>query len=183
MKKKERSEYMDRQIYIMSSIGIFYIIMIALFAIPLLGAFVVVLIKGVMDFKVIILAGGIVAMSLILFYTGKLSFRAWRKFKEGGFRFGQDVNDLVKRGEPFQIGLFHGLLTVNYGSAKEMKSLPSQEAEEIALLPAPPEPVRQEPDVIGKLRELSELRAQGIIDEEEFAQLKKKLINASPESK
>lgn len=178
MNKKVRSEYMDRQIYIMSSIGIFYVIMIALFAIPLLGTFVVIIIKGVLDFKAVILAGGVVVLALIIFYAGKLSLQLYRKFKGG---LGQDVSDMMKRGEPFQIGLLNGLISVRYGGRNELKALPPYpEAEEISLLP---EPVRKEPDIIEKLRELSELKTQGIIDEEEFSLLKKKLISESPESK
>jgi hypothetical protein len=178
MGKKVRSEYMDRQIYIMSSIGIFYVIMIALFAIPLVGTFVVIIIKGVLDFKAVILAGGVVALSLIIFYAGKLSLQLYRKFRQGSF--GQDVSDMVKRGDAFQIGLLNGLISVRYGGRNEIKALPYQEAEEIPLLP---EPVRKESDIIEKLKELSELKTQGIIDEEEFSLLKKKLISESPESK
>lgn len=169
MEKKVRSDYMDRQIYMMSSIGIFYVILIALFAVPLLGTFVVIIIKGVLDFRMVILIGGIVVLALFVFYLGKFILRLWQKFKHGGF---SDIGNMVKSGHPFQITFLNGLLSVSSGNPpNDIKSLP----ENIALLP---EPESEETDIIHKLKELSELKAQGVINDEEFDLLKKKLINA-----
>ena len=67
--EEARGEYMKRQLYMMSNLGLFYVILFALFGIPLLGTFVVVLIKGGLDFRYLILASGILLGGLILFFT------------------------------------------------------------------------------------------------------------------
>jgi hypothetical protein len=178
MEKKVRSEYMDRQIYMMSSIGIFYVIMIALFAIPLLGTFVVVIIKGVLDFRVAILLCAIVVLALLLFYLGKLVFRLWQKFKTGGFA---DIGETIRSGQQFQISFLNGLFSVSSGTPTDnLKALPYREGNDVAMLPEPES--KNTDDIVGKLKELSELKAQGVIDDEEFTLLKKKLINALSES-
>ncbi len=46
-----------KQMYLLSNLGLFYLILIAFFAVPLLGAFVIVLIKGIIDFRYAILVG------------------------------------------------------------------------------------------------------------------------------
>ncbi len=168
---------MDRQIYIMSSIGIFYVIMIALFAVPLIGTFVVIIIKGVLDFRMVILIGGIVVMGFLVFYLGKFIFRLWQKFKTGGFT---DIGATIKSGQPFQISFLNGLLSVSSGNQPDTsKALPYNGSRDTAMLPAPES---KDSDIIGRLKELSELKAQGVIDDEEFTLLKKKLITALSES-
>jgi hypothetical protein len=178
MEKKGRSEYMDRQIYIMSSIGIFYVIMIALFAIPLIGTFVVIIIKGVLDFRMVILIGGIVVMGFLVFYMGKFIFRLWQKFKHGGF---SDISDTLRSGQPFQISFLSGLVNISSGNQADMspKALPYRNSSDTAMLPAPES---KDADIVSRLKELSELRTQGVIDDEEFILLKKKLISALSES-
>ena len=74
-----RGSTMKRQRYMLSNLGLFYIILIALFGIPLLGTFVVVLIKGVLDFRYVILASGIIVLGLLVFYAGKLGWRLFRR--------------------------------------------------------------------------------------------------------
>ena len=175
MEKKGRSEYMDRQIYIMSSIGIFYVIMIALFAVPLIGTFVVIIIKGVLDFRMVILIGGVVVMGFAVFYLGKFIFRLWQKFKHGGF---SDIGNTIRSGQSFQISFMNGLISVSSGNQTDTppQALPYRSNADTAMLPAPE---AKDADIVSRLKELSELKAQGVIDDEEFILLKKKLIGAA----
>ncbi|NJL59363.1 MAG: hypothetical protein HC887_06685 [Desulfobacteraceae bacterium] len=140
----------------MSSIGIFYVIMIALFAVPLIGTFVVIIIKGVLDFRMVILIGGIVVMGFLVFYLGKFIFRLWQKFKTGGFA---DIGATIKSGQPFQISFLSGLINISSGNQADMppKALPYRESSDTAMLPAPES---KETDIVGRLKELSELKAQ-----------------------
>lgn len=179
---KIKSEFIQKQIYMMSSLGLFYIIIIALFAVPLMGTFVVVLIKGVLDFRYLILGSGIIGLSLIIFYGGKFIFRACHRVKKDGIIALQDANkQAVRTGEPVQIGLFNGLVTFSYGRGYN-KSICSQD--QIYLLPDSQEiPKTATFDIIQKIKDLSEMKKQGIIDEDEFQKLKHNLIQESPHQK
>lgn len=178
IKDKMQSDYMQRQFHMMSSLGLFYIILIALFAVPLMGTFVVVLIKGVLDFRYLILAVGIVGGGLAVYYTGKFFFRVFQKIREDGGAALREAQERARQGQAVQIGLMGGLLTISCGGAD--KSL-SGNREPLLLphmtdLPNRKEPASFPTDPLRQLRELSDMKKEGIIDADEFQALKAKLI-------
>ena len=180
-KKKLSGDYMRRQIYMMSSLGLFYIIIIALFAIPLLGAFVVVLIQGVMDFRFLILGGGILLLGLAIFYLGKWIFRVLGKIRRDGFLALGDARDRARQGEPVEIDFFNGLLTFSYGGRRSPSALPHT-GDPPRLITEASDPSHAKTDPVRQLRELSALKEEGVIDPDEFQRLKAALIRHFCES-
>jgi hypothetical protein len=151
---------------------LFYIILIALFAVPLMGAFVVILIKGVMDFRFLILGVGIVITALAIYYCAKFVYRLVQKIKQDGFFAFQEARRQAGEGAPVQIGLFGGLLTMTIGGPDV-----SPQSSAVPLLP---DFTQGSPNVqidpLERLQKLSDMKAGGVIDQEEFHLLKKKLI-------
>jgi len=177
-RKKTQSEYMQRQIHILSSVGLFYLIIVGLFAIPLLATFVVVLIKGVFDFRYVILSVGAIIAVLAIYYTGKLCYRIFKKIKQDGAMAVGHARERARRGESVQLQLLGGLFSLSYGGNNGNKS-----PEHIAYHGQDPlliEDMRENQtscqDPVQQLKELSALKDQGIIDEEEFRKLKETLI-------
>ncbi|MDM8535813.1 hypothetical protein QUF70_03585 [Desulfobacterales bacterium HSG17] len=177
---KIKSDYMQRQIYMMSNLGLFYLIIIALFAVPLMGTFVVVLIKGVLDFRYLILAGGIITLSLIIFFGARFIIRTFRGIKKDGINAFQDAQNQTGTGEPIQIGVLNGLITFSYGRGNNdtirNNNRLIQNQEKVLLLSDKPSPKPDTSDTIQKIKELSEMKNQGIIEEDEFMILKRNLI-------
>ena len=85
---EKKGDYLKRQTYMLSSLGLFYIILIGLFAIPLLAAFVVVLIQGVLELKYAIIYGGAAAGILILFFLIRYALRSYRRVRQDGRQTG-----------------------------------------------------------------------------------------------
>jgi hypothetical protein len=75
---------MQTQLHILSSVGLFYLIIVALFAIPLLATFVVFLIQGVFDLRYAILIVGALISVLLIYYIGKFFYRLVRKIIQDG---------------------------------------------------------------------------------------------------
>lgn len=173
--KKLSSDYMHRQVYMMSSLGLFYIIIIALFAIPLLGAFVVVLIKGVMDFRYLILGAGIIFLGLAIFYIGKFTFRFFRKIRRDGFLVTGDARNRARQGQPVEIDFFNGLLTFSYGGRRTPSPLSASGEPPRLITDTSSEPLPTN-DPVRQLKELSVLKDEGVIDADEFQRLKAALI-------
>jgi hypothetical protein len=69
--------YWKRQLYMLSSLGLFYVILIALFAIPLVGTFVVILIKGALDLRYFIIAGALLGLAIL----GVIIIRALKRLR------------------------------------------------------------------------------------------------------
>lgn len=171
----KNDEYLKRQTYMLSSIGLFYIIIIGLFAIPLLAAFVVVLIQGLVDLKYAIIYGGIAISVLAAFLLVRYLLKFYRRIRTDGIQTSRAVRKKMTRGEPVQISVFKGLLTFTYGGRHYGAGPlpPSIEGPAPAgFLPEPTQP----PDVVTQLRELSALKNDGIVSENEFQQIKARLI-------
>ena len=177
-KKEIHGEYMKRQLYMMSNLGLFYVILIALFGIPLFGTFVVVLIKGVLDFRYLILATGIIVLGLAIFYVGRFALRFFRKMRTDGRDAFRDAAGRAGRGQQVQLELFNGLMTFSYGGRRSPAAV-SGPGGTTALLPdMSSEPLPRNPpqNPIGQIQSLAQLKNEGVIDEAEFLALKKKLI-------
>ncbi len=180
---EKQGEYLKRQTYMLSSLGLFYIILIGLFAIPLLAAFVVVLIQGVLELKYAIIYGGIAVGILVLFFLIRYIIRSYRRVRRDGFQAGRTVRETMKGGEPVQISVLKGLLTFTYGGrySGDGGFPPSlQGPDHAGLLPEPPAS-RSRDDVVGQLRELSDLKNDGVVTEAEFLKIKADLIGKPDE--
>jgi hypothetical protein len=171
----KKDDYLKRQAYMLSSLGLFYIILIGLFAIPLLAAFVVVLIKGVIDLKYAIIYGGVAVGILAVFFLARYLLKTYRRVRRDGYQTGQTVREKMKQGEPVQISVFKGMLTFTYGGRYHGGGPmpPTLEGPSPAgFLPEAPSP----PDVVTQLKELSNLKNDGIVSESEFQRIKDRLL-------
>ncbi len=168
---------MQRQIHILSSVGLFYLIIVALFAIPLLATFVVVLIQGVFDFRYVIISIGAVLIVLAVFFTARFFYRLFRKIRQDGALAVKQAREMADRGESIQLQLLGGLFSFSYGgNGRKNDHGLLQNHPPAALIEDMRENQPNDQDPIHRLKELSLLKDQGIIDEHEFQKLKEKLI-------
>jgi hypothetical protein len=172
--------YWKRQLYMLSSLGLFYVILIALFAIPLVGTFVVILIKGALDLRYFIIAGALLGLAIL----GVIIIRALKRLRYHFIREGFKAGEMVRRhqamGQPIEISLLGGLLKFTTGQLQAPEHLPLAHRPP-SLLPYGKD--RQEhSDIICQLQGLSELKRTGTIDADEFNLLKGVLIEASATS-
>lgn len=170
-------EYWQRQFYFLSSLGIFYIILIALFAIPLLGTFVVILIKGALDLRYVIITAGCVALVIIGWLAVKLGMRLWRNFRRDGALAGQAFRRSLFLGKPVEISVFNGMLKLSCGQDRS-EFTPSLPQMEQPLLPEANGQIGAG-GILDQLKQLSDLRQAGAIDENEFKTLKAMLIESN----
>ncbi len=172
-----QSDYVRRQIDLVSSVGLFYLIIVALFAVPLLATFVVVLIKGVLDFRYLILGGGIVVAGLTTYFAGRFCYRLFRRLKKDGAAAIDLAKERANRGETVQLELLGGLFSLSYGGNGGRQGIEYREKEVLLLEGSEgTSAAAAVDDSVRKIKELSELKEQGIIDEDEFRKLKEKLI-------
>jgi hypothetical protein len=169
--------YWKRQAYMLSSIGLFYIILIGLFAIPLLATFVVILIKGVIDLQYVIITAVCGVFVVLIVIAVKFIGRLWRRTHQDGAAAGEDIRRQLLLGKPVEVSIFNGMLKFSCGhtQAGELASLPHQNT---ALLPHRSDRDAVT-DVVDQLQELSELKRSGVIDADEFNLLKTMLIESS----
>ncbi len=165
----------------MSSLGLFYIIIIALFAVPLLAAFVVVIIRGVFDFRYIILTGAMIAIGAGVYFISRFLIRLFVKIRNDSALAVNHARAQARKGESVQLELLGGLLRLSYGGKNDHESLPYCHQEPL-LIEDLRENFRPGTDPIEKLKILSELKDKGIIEEDEFLLLKKKYIHGFCES-
>lgn len=177
----EEKPYIKRQADILSQVGLFYLLIIAFFAVPLLGAFVIVLIRGVVDFRYAILLGGVVLLGIALFWLVQFFRKVFWKIRQDGAGTHREMREKMRRGEQVQISVFNGLISLSYGGSPTALPSPENTGLTPPLLPHETEQHAQKPDLIGQLKELSELRQQGVIDEDEFQKIKARLIE-TPDS-
>ena len=170
--------YWKRQFYFLSSLGIFYVILIALFAIPLLGTFVVILIKGALDLRYVIIAGGCVGLVALSVVAFKVARRMWQRLRRDGSVAGEEARRSLLLGQPVEISVFGGLMKFSCGR-NASDSRPELPGENRVLLPHKNHAESGRPDILEQLEHLSALRRSGDIDAGEFNQLKAILIASS----
>jgi hypothetical protein len=168
--------YWQRQIYMLSSLGLFYVILIALFAIPLVGTCVVILIKGALDLRYFIIAGGFIGLAILGVFIIRALKRIWHRFK----RDGRETAEMMRRhqlaGQPVEISILGGLLKFTTGQPRS-SGIRLQPHHRLSL---PPDTDRDgAADIIDQLQGLSELKRAGTIDADEFDLLKAVLIETS----
>lgn len=173
--QRKENEYVKRQIYILSNLGLFYLIIIALFGVPLVGTFVVVLIKGVIDLRFLIAPAAALLLCLMLFPAARGIWRLFQRFRRDG-RNAVATARLQGRGrQAVQISLLNGLVSLTV-SPQSSAGLPQKSY--LNELPAasshdslPPE------DQFQRLKELVALKEAGEINQHEFEIFKADLID------
>lgn len=161
----------------LSSLGLFYAILIALFAIPLVGTCVVILIKGALDLRYFIIAAAFIGLAILGIFIIKALKRLWRRFDRDGFETGEIVRQHTFMGQPVEISILGGLLKFTTGQLQSPGD-PALTHNRPAMLPDCPD--RDAPaDIICQLQGLSELKRSGTIDADEFKLLKAVLIESS----
>jgi hypothetical protein len=169
--------YWKRQFHMLASLGIFYAILIALFAIPLVGTLVVILIKGALDLRYFIIAGGFIGLAILGFFIIRALKRLWYRINRDGFKAAEIMRRHQLMGQPVEISILGGLFKFTAGQpgAAENPALPHGRP---FLLP---DGTDRDPatDIVLQLQELSELKRAGTIDADEFRLLKTVLIEAS----
>lgn len=172
-----KDSYWRRQLYFASSIGIFYIIIIALFGIPLLGTFVVILIKGALDLRYLIIAGGCVGAIALGWFILRVFRQLWQRMRRDGALASEGARRNLLMGKPIEISIFNGMLKFSCGHPPSDTPLALPHADQ-ALLPQQ----TGQPGVHGildQLTHLAELKRSGAIDDDEFNLLKSMLIESS----
>jgi hypothetical protein len=169
--------YWKRQLYLLSSLGLFYVILIALFAIPLVGTCVVILIKGALDLRYFIIAGGCIGLAILVIFSIKALKKLWYRFKRDGLKAGEMVRRHQFMGQPVEISVLGGLLKFTTGQPRsaEQPALPHHRP---FLLPNGTDRDAAA-DIVYQLKGLSELKRAGTIDADEFNLLKAVLIETS----
>lgn len=175
-----KDSYWRRQFYFASSIGIFYILILALFGIPLVGTFVVILIKGALDLRYLIIAGGAVGAVLLGWLAYRGLKRLGRRLHRDGTLAGQEARHSLLMGKPVEISIFNGMFKFSCGQVTGDAPLALPHAEQALL----PEQTGQAPipGILDQLTRLAELKRTGAIDDEEFNLLKTLLIESSAAS-
>ena len=169
---KKDKDYVKRQVYMLSNLGLFYVILLALFAVPLVGTLVVVLIKGIIDLRMLILPIVLIAFGLMIY----LIVRRLRRLLQRNYKDGEQSMDgslpLKPRDQVIQISVFKGLFALTFGNPHALPTtkrlaLPSRYCS------------NSDEDVLCQLKELVALKKAGDIDEDEFRILKAQLIENS----
>lgn len=161
----------------LSSLGLFYIILIALFAIPLVGTCVVILIKGALDLRYFIIAGGFIGLAVLGVFIIKALKTVCHRLK----RDGRETAEMMRRhqlaGQPMEISILGGLLKFTTGQPQSsgIRLQPHRRPS----LPLPGKERDGAADIIDQLQGLSELERAGTIDADEFKLLKAVLIESS----
>jgi hypothetical protein len=169
--------YWKRQFYMLSSLGLFYAILIALFAIPLVGACVVILIKGVLDLRYFIFAGGCIGLVILGVLAAKALKRLWYRFKRDGSCAVEMLNRQQLMGQPVEISILGGLLKFTTGQPRPTGD-PAIPHHRPALLPHCRDR-ETATDIVYQLQGLRELKHAGTISADEFDLLKAMLIEDS----
>lgn len=175
-----KNGYWQRQFYFLRSLGIFYVILIALFAIPLLGTFVVILIKGALDLRYVIIACGIAGLTGLGWFAIKLCRSIWFRFRQNGNVIREEVRRNLLLGKPVELSIFNGMLKFSCGH-HQADTRPALPQENRPMLPSPDGKVNAS-DILDQLQHLAELKQSGAIDTDEFKLLKTMLIESSASS-
>jgi hypothetical protein len=179
IKKNLKSDYAKRQFNILGNIGLFYLILISMLAIPLLCTIVVVLIQSVHDFRHIILGLGLVAAALLLYFTGRFFFRFLLKLREDGLTSFRDANRQARDGAgKVQIDICRGLISFTVNAHGSEGALQLLEDKAPPALPAVPDDINSGhvPDPVRQIRDLQELLMNGAINKNEFEDLKAAIV-------
>jgi hypothetical protein len=177
---RPKEGYWKRQLYMLSSIGLFYILILAFFAIPLLGTFVVILIQGAIDFRYLILAIGCLGFIGLIVFIVKAARTLVKTMQPEGIIVSEDVRRHLLSGKPVEISFMKGLFTFKSGKPTSHEPIALTDSSPILL---PHETGKDSVSyVLDQLRDLSELKQSGAIDADEYNQLKTMIIESSATS-
>ena len=164
------------QKFLLSHLGLFYALVATLFAVPLIAAVVVVLIKGIIDLRYVILIGGALLMLGFAIWMTRWGIGFFRKIKFDGDATARSFNHRSAGGEAVELSFFGGLFKVSYKGHPEKEWLPAERLRHPSrLLDETGQPAGE---LVTQLQALSDLKNSGDIDENEYQQIKRRLIPA-----
>lgn len=127
--------------------------------------FVVVFIKGLYDFRYLILLLGLVAI-------GGSAYLFYRRIKDGNRKLTDLMNDPALRDRTLEISLLGGMASVKLGHKDEqLKLVEAEHVQEIRQLEAP------QTSQVEELAHLARMLDDELITREEFQQLKQKIVS------
>lgn len=127
-------------------------------------AVAVILIKGIYDFRWLILIAGIVLV-------GGSGYLFYKRLKEGNRNLRDTLNDPALRDRTLEISLFGGMAAVKLGHKEEQLQLVEvTETEQLRQL----QPAASQVKELGQLAKMLETE---LITREEFQQLKQQIVN------
>lgn len=164
---------------ILSHIGLFYLILIVLFGVPLFATAVVVIIKGIIDLQYAVMAAMGILFLVFTFFLVRLSRTVFQKFREQKQFLMDEVGPRLEKGESLEISFMNGLCDLNYcpGERKRQpdKLAGTYSAESGNLVPQKGHVFLQQ------IIELAKLREKGLLSETEYKRIKEQLIGTEPE--
>ena len=117
----------------------------------------------------------------LIIVFGVRRLRRWTKqIRQDGGKAMAAARKEGQGGQPVQISIFNGLLSLTFGSPATPSALTSKPSSKI--LAAPSKEDLMDGDILHQLKELAALRKAGDIDDQEFDLLKAQLIENSRRS-
>ncbi len=174
------------------TLAVFYAVLLLMITIPLIAVLVVFAVRTVIDYRFWILMG-----FLVLAIGGAiLAIRRRRRLAQGYERGKQDVMEVVRaaarEGHNVNISFMHGLVRIDYqGDTREGRLIEAPGSGAFKALPVPSSDPSDRPIDIDsvphpeesgggtlsdELERLSRLRDRGVVTEDEFLELKDRLI-------
>jgi hypothetical protein len=163
------------QKFILSHMGVFYALVATIFVIPLLAAVVVVLIKGIIDLRyVILIGGGLLALGFCAWMV-RWGIGFFRKMQSAGARSAQSYGNQMPDGQDIELSFLGGLFKVSYKGRLNQNLLETDNPGNPRLLADGS--AGNQPDLVSRLQILSELKNCGDIDELEYQKIKDQIIS------
>jgi hypothetical protein len=141
------------------------------------GTCVVILIKGALDLRYFIIAGGCIGLAILAICIIKAMKKLWYRFNRDGLKASEIMRRHQLMGQPVEISVLGGLLKFTAGQPRSEENL-DPPYHRPSLLPHCTDRDAAT-DIVYQLQGLSELKRAGTIDADEFNLLKAVLIEAS----
>ncbi len=152
---------------VVKSVLVAYLIL-ALHILLIAGIAVLVLFfRGVVNYMLLILAGGVVLIGLLAFYLV-------RRMRAEGRSLGDMLRNPAFEGRAVEVSLLGGMATVKLGQPNQLPAIEHDAAIDLPRLDAPDAPASRD---LSELAELARLLEKGLITVDEFNQAKRQLLN------
>lgn len=152
---------------IFSGVMLGYLVLLLHILLMILIGVTVVVIKGVYDFRWLIL-------SLGLLLVGASAYYFYRRFQADKQRIKDLMNDPSLQDRSFEISLMGGLASVKLGHRNDDIQLIENRGSSIKQLEAP------QSAEVAELSKLTQMLSDGLITRDEFEKLKQSLLQESP---
>jgi hypothetical protein len=175
MKKKPPEQSEPK--YIFKSLGVFFLILPALMLIPVMASVVVILIKGIMDIRYVIIIGGGLLLAVFVIWLIRWAIVMARRFRKNSGEMQAHVEKHMDYSDAAEISVLGGLFKIRYGGKKRNSSLPEPNGNPGRFLQLAHTTGDGSIDVVAQLQTLTKLKNAGEIDYEEYRILKHQLIH------